>query len=102
MSGNDWINVRLTEFAEQYVAQSGGGPLRVHDGRFECSILPGETMRVTRAFDWERVLKPIAIAGQAMFEIADEVNAEIESQKTPTTEAEINPSSTEEEGETSK
>ncbi len=96
MSGNDWVNVRLTVFAEEYVAQSGGGPLRVHEGRFECSILPGETMRVTRAFDWERVLKPIAIAGQSMFEIVQEEEPETESQKQQETEAEIIPSSTEE------
>jgi hypothetical protein len=73
MGGNDWVEVRLSEFGREY---AGDGPVRVHEGPHEFVFKPGETQRVTRAFDWERILKPLAIGGRALFEIVPDQHAE--------------------------
>lgn len=65
----DWIEVKLTLFGERYVASTGGGPLRVHEGRHEFAFNPGEPQRVTRAFDWEKILSRQVVAGIPLFEI---------------------------------
>lgn len=71
--GEDWVNIKLTKFGEQFAA---GGPVRVHEGNGpEFAVKAGETLRVTRAFDWERVLKQQHVNGLALFEIAPEEDA---------------------------
>ncbi len=65
--GDDWVQVRLSEFGERYTA---GAAVHVHEGQHEFSFHPGEPQRVTRAFDWERILKNVTIAGNPLFEIA--------------------------------
>ena len=67
MTGTDWVEVRLTNFGEEHAA---GGDLRVQEGSgFVFRV--DQTVRVTRAFDWERVLKPWCINGHALFEMVD-------------------------------
>lgn len=72
--GEDWINVRLTQFGERYLKETGGGALTVHEGT-GFAFESGRTVRVTRAFDWERVLKQQHLNGHALFEIASEEEA---------------------------
>lgn len=67
----DWVNVRLTAFGERYLKENGGGPANVHEGT-GFSVESGKAVRVTRAFDWERVLKQQHVNGHALFEIAEE------------------------------
>jgi hypothetical protein len=75
MSKEDFVTVRITKFGERFIEQCGGGPLRVHEGGrvgSEFTFAPGETQRVTRAVDWEKVLKNQHINGQSLFEIVEE------------------------------
>jgi hypothetical protein len=75
MAKEDFVNVRITQFGERYIKECGGGPLRVHEGGrlgSEFSFVPGESQRVTRAVDWDKVLKNQHINGQALFEIIEE------------------------------
>ena len=71
MPGKDWVDVRLTKFGAQ---QAHGAPLRVQEGNGGQGFvfMPGESQRVTRAFDWEKVLKPWHINGHPLFEIVPE------------------------------
>ena len=72
---NDWVNVRLTQFGERYLKENGGGSLAVHEGS-GFTFRPGEAVRVTRAFDWARVLQPHHVHGHALFEIVTESTEE--------------------------
>lgn len=76
----DWVDVQLSPFGEQYLKQTGGGPLRVHEGSFEFAFEPGKPQRVTRAFDWQRVLKQQHIGGNPLFVIAPAPAANAEAQ----------------------
>src|SRR5579864_1344416 len=69
MPGKDFVNVRLTEFGAK---QTGDGTLQVHAGNHSFYFKPGEVKMVTRAFEWERVLKNEHFNGHALFEIAPE------------------------------
>lgn len=73
MAGNDWVDVRLTEFGAEY---SKGAPLHVHEGAHQFSFRAGEMQRVTRAFDWNRVLKNVVVAGRPLLEIVPDEHAE--------------------------
>jgi hypothetical protein len=78
MAKEDFVNVRITQFGERYIKECGGGPLRVHEGGrlgSEFAFMPGESQRVTRAVDWDRVLRNQHINGQALFEIVEEESA---------------------------
>jgi hypothetical protein len=66
MAGKDFVNVKLTEFGAQ---QAGGGRVQVHAGNHSFYFEPGEVKMVTRAFEWERVLKTEHVSGHALFEI---------------------------------
>ena len=68
---NDWVNVQLTEFGERYLKETGGGSLAVHEGS-GFVFKPGEVVRVTRAFDWAKVLRTQHISGHPLFEIVPE------------------------------
>jgi hypothetical protein len=75
MAKEDFVNVRITKFGERFIEQCGGGPLRVHEGGrvgSEFTFTPGETQRVTRAVDWDKVLKNQHVNGQSLFEIVEE------------------------------
>lgn len=73
MGGDDFVNVRLTRFGEE---QAAGAPIQVHNGNHSFYFKPGEEQRVTRAFDWERVLRTQHINGHPLFEIVPSVHAE--------------------------
>jgi hypothetical protein len=66
MAGKDFVNVQLTAFGNERAA---GGSVQVHAGNHSFYFKPGEVKLVTRAFDWERVLKNEHINGHQMFEI---------------------------------
>lgn len=66
----DFVNVRLTEFGKERAA---GGPVQVHAGNFSFYFNPDEVQRVTRAFDWERVLKNEHFNGHPLFEMVPDV-----------------------------
>lgn len=89
MAGKDFVNVRLTEFGRQ---QAGTGPLQVHAGNHSFYFEPGEVKMVTRAFEWERVLKNEHINGHPLFEIAPEAAEEeqpLTTEGTETTEVKL-------------
>lgn len=67
MAGEDFVNVRLTAFGKERAA---GGRLQVHAGNHSFYFEPDEVQLVTRAFDWERVLKHEHFNGHPLFEIA--------------------------------
>ncbi|HEX7285692.1 MAG TPA: hypothetical protein VF532_05885 [Candidatus Angelobacter sp.] len=64
MSGEDFVNVRLTEFG------AGLGQVVVHEGPREFAFKPGSVQRVTRVFEWERILSRQEQDGKKLFEIA--------------------------------
>jgi hypothetical protein len=66
MAGKDFVNVRLTEFGRQ---QAGSGRLQVHAGNHSFFFAPDEVKMVTRAFEWERVLRNEHVNGHPLFEI---------------------------------
>jgi hypothetical protein len=75
MAGKDFVNVKLTEFGAQ---QAGGGRVQVHAGNHSFYFQPGEVKMVTRAFEWERVLKNERFNGHPLFEIAPEAEEQLE------------------------
>lgn len=81
----DWVEVRLSPFGEQY---ANGAPLRVQEGS-GFVFAPGESQRVTRAFDWEKVLRPWHINGHALFEIVPEEDAAADSDTSGTEDTEV-------------
>lgn len=65
--GDDFVNVQLSKWGEEVAA---GGVVRVHEGnRPEFVFKSGDVQYVTRAHDWERVLKLQVVGGRALFEI---------------------------------
>jgi hypothetical protein len=62
----DFVKVRLTDYAAAL-----GPEVTVGGGRQNFTFKPGEVQEVTRAFDWERVLKSVMIDGHEVFEIAE-------------------------------
>lgn len=67
MAGEDFVHVRLTKAGETF----SGGCLHIGGGNYHYDFKPGETKRVTRAFDWERVLKNETTPdGEPLFELA--------------------------------
>jgi hypothetical protein len=77
MAGKDFVNVRLTEFGVQ---QAGSGRVQVHAGNHSFYFEPDEVKMVTRAFEWERVLKNEHVNGHPLFEIVTEAVATEEEQ----------------------
>lgn len=75
--GEDFVNVRLTEFGASLapvVVHAGGTPAPDgHGARHrEFIFKPGDVLRVTRSFEWERILAHERIDGKPLFEIAPE------------------------------
>jgi hypothetical protein len=71
MAGKDFVNVRLTELGRQ---QAGSGRLQVHAGNHSFYFTPDEVKMVTRAFEWERVLKTEHVNGHPLFEIVPDIS----------------------------
>jgi hypothetical protein len=68
MAGEDFVEIKLTAHGEKV---ADGAPLQVCDGGRLFAIAPGETLRVTRAFDWERILRDHRIDGELLFELVE-------------------------------
>jgi hypothetical protein len=66
MAREDFVNVKLTEFGKQ---AAGGARVQVHAGNHSFYFEPDEVKMVTRAFEWERVLKNEHFNGHPLFEI---------------------------------
>jgi len=69
MAGEDFVNVRLTEFGKK---RADGGVVQVHAGNHSFYFEPDEVKLVTRAFDWNCVLKAEHFNGHPLFEIVPE------------------------------
>jgi hypothetical protein len=66
MAGEDFVNVRLTAFGKE---RADGGRVQVHAGNHSFYFEPDEVKLVTRAFDWNCVLKAEHFNGHPLFEI---------------------------------
>ncbi len=75
MSGDDFVEVRLTEFGQ---ALAAGNPVRVNEGVREFVFTPGQAQRVTVAYDWQRVLSQLLINGRHLFEVVPAAEPEHE------------------------
>ena len=69
MRGEDFVHVRLSEAGERI---ADGAPVHIGGSSYHFTFQPGEAQRVTRAFEWERVLSHEQINGELLFELADE------------------------------
>lgn len=83
MAGEDFVNVRLTEFGKERAA---GSRVQVHAGNHSFYFQPDEVQRVTRAFDWERVLKNEHFNGHPLFEVIPDEQQPSATENTETTE----------------
>lgn len=70
--GTDWVWVRLTAKGEEL---AGAGALTIAGGRYHFSFIASEAQKVTRAFDWEQVLKNERRGGEPLFELAEPVSS---------------------------
>jgi hypothetical protein len=83
MPKEDFVNVRLTEFGR---TQAPDGRIQVHAGNHSFFFEPGEVKLVTRAFDWNRVLKNEHFNGHPLFEIVPDEQPAPTTEGTETTE----------------
>ena len=67
---SDFVKVKLSEHGEKYAGK--GGYVTVIHGRHEFHFKTGETQEVTRAFEWEKVLKTELVDGEPLFELVVE------------------------------
>jgi hypothetical protein len=65
MAGEDFVEIKLTLHGEKI---AGGTKLEVCDGGRHFVFTPGGTVKVTRSFEWERILKDHKIDGEPLFE----------------------------------
>ncbi|MBZ5533093.1 MAG: hypothetical protein LAO20_16810 [Acidobacteriia bacterium] len=78
----DFVNVRLTPFGAQQAGEGtlrvtgGGGPGDSGSGHHDFIFKAGEAQRVTRAYDWERVLRHQHSNGHLLFEIVPDGEAD--------------------------
>jgi hypothetical protein len=66
MMKEDFVNVQLTDLGKKI---AGDARVQVHAGNHSFYFEPDEVKMVTRAFDWERVLKNEHFNGHPLFEI---------------------------------
>ena len=66
MAGEDFVHVRLSPAGEKMAGN--GGQVRIT--KAHCSFLfkAGQSQRITRAYDWNCVLKDHQFEGQPIFE----------------------------------
>jgi hypothetical protein len=79
----DFVNVRLTAFGKE---QAGGARIQVHAGNHSFYFEPDEEKMVTRAFEWNRVLRNEHFNGHPLFEIVPEEELPSATEGTETTE----------------
>jgi len=64
---DDFVNVKLTEDAEKH------GIVQVHQGKHSFVFKQGTVLRVTKVFDWERILQHERDPqGNGLFELTEE------------------------------
>jgi len=68
MAGEDFVQVRLTEAGRELC---GEGTYRVIRGHHDFEFRRDEIQRVTKAFDWHKVLATEIRDGKPMFEIVE-------------------------------
>ena len=68
MRGEDFVHVKLSPAGEKLAA---GGELRVVSASKDMTFNAGETRRVTRAFEWEKVLSHLQHEGESLFVLDD-------------------------------
>jgi hypothetical protein len=69
MSGEDFVDVQLTETGKELC---GAGELHVIKGQHHFTFRRDERQRVTRAFDWQRILATEFRDGKPLFEVIAE------------------------------
>jgi hypothetical protein len=69
MAGEDFVEVQLTEHGKEVC---GAGELHVIAGPHQFTFKRDERQRVTKAFDWTKVLSHQQRDGQLLFEIVTE------------------------------
>lgn len=79
MAGEDFVHTRLTVAGEQLAGK--GGYVHIVAGRCEFTFKVGSTQRVTRNYEWNKILKTETYKGQPVFEIVP--NAENEAPAQP-------------------
>lgn len=68
---SDFVKVRLSKAGEKFAGDAGY--VRVIHGAHDFEFKVGEVKDdVTRAFDWEKVLKNEHVDGEPMFELVEE------------------------------
>lgn len=72
MTRKDWVRVKLTTYGEQL---AGEHELLVVGSSYHFTFRAGVAQEVSRAFDWNVVLKNKKHEGQALFELAPEDDA---------------------------
>jgi hypothetical protein len=68
MSGEDFVTVQLTETGRELC---GEGELHVIKGQHHFTFKRDDVQRLTKAFDWQRVLAVEFRDGKPLFEIVD-------------------------------
>jgi hypothetical protein len=66
MAGEDFVHARLTAAGEQMAGK--GAYVRIAVGRCDFTFKPGQTKRITKAYEWP-LLKSESYKGQPIFEI---------------------------------
>ncbi|HWR37010.1 MAG TPA: hypothetical protein VN622_14200 [Clostridia bacterium] len=68
MAGEEMVHVRLSASG---IERAGEGTLRMYGSRYAFEFTPGEVQRVTRSFDWAKVLSnEVNESGEPLFELA--------------------------------
>jgi hypothetical protein len=70
MAGEDYVHVKLSAAGERLAGE--GGTIQLATGRSYFKFKVGEPQRVTRAYEWEVVLRNERYEGEPIFIVAEE------------------------------
>jgi hypothetical protein len=65
---SDFVEVKLSARGEEI---ADGAPMTVAGPNYHFVLEPAKTQRVTRAFDWEKVLSKLHRDGELLVELAE-------------------------------
>lgn len=74
MAGEDFVHVRLSADGERMAG--AGKQVRIVRGRGHFLFKVGEAQRVTRAYEWNVLLRHDRFEGRPVFELADTTDEE--------------------------
>ena len=74
MAGEDFVHVKLSAAGKKMAGEAG--VLRLVVGRGHFLFKGDEVLRVTRAYEWEVLLKDETFQGEPMFELAEQPAAD--------------------------